>query len=1138
MIATRVMSIRCALAGLFLMVLAGSVQAVCETGVGRFVSITGSVDVQPSGGETWNAASLDTRLCEGDTIRVGERSRAAVALINDAVLRIDQNTAMRLVDITPQEEETSLLDVFSGAIQSFSRKPKFLRVSTPYLNGSVEGTEFAVRVDDDSAAITVFEGVVMAANDQGEVAVNPGESAQAAKGQAPQRSVVVKPRDQVQWALYYPTILSASALADASPALREAAEKAANGDTAAAFSALDRVPTAQRDANYLALRASLLLSVGQVDAARDDIEAALAQDAQSAEAYALRSVIGVAQNEREAALTDARRAVELDPASSAANIALSYALQSKLQLDEARSVLLATVEQQPIDALVWARLAELHLALGDRKAATAAAQRAVELQPGLGRTQNVLGFAALAEIRPKQAQAAFEQAIALDSADPLPHLGLGLAKIRQGQLDAGRAELEAAVALDSNNALLRAYLGKAYFEEKRSPLDAQQFGIAKELDPLDPTAFFYNAIALQTENRPVEALRELEESIERNDNRAVYRSRLLLDQDRAARGSSLARVYNDLGFTESGLNEAKRSLILDPANAAAHRFLSDNYRNVRRREISRVSELLQAQLFQDVNVNPIQPSNSSTNLNIIAQGGPANAGFNEFTPLFERNRTRLDVSAALGNNDTTSGEAVVSALYDGLSLSAGAFYYDTDGFRPNNDLRHNIYNLFGQYAISQELNLQFEFNRRETSSGDLEQNFDPSIYREDYTRDLDLDVARLGLRYSPNPESDLVFSFIHAERDESQVYTQPFGEIDIGIGFPLMLDFSTDTRLRQDAEQYEAQYVWQGNRFNIVAGVGYADVDGRLDETDTFVVTPPIFPEEVTVSRSDPEIQHLRGYVYANVVPAQAVQLTLGLSADDYDETGLEQKKVNPKVGLQWDLTDTLHFRAAALQTIKPALVANRTVEPTQVAGFNQFYDDVNATKAKVYGVALDAEPVDTVAAGVEMTWRDLSEPVFGVDGDAVFEDRDEANSRGYLYWTPSEKVAVTGELIYDRYESGDSIRVDLPSYVRTVSVPLHLRYFHPRGFFGGIGVSYVDQKVERPADSIYADGEDDFFVVDASVGYRLPDRRGIVSLEVQNLFDQDFFYQDDNFREFSDEPSSGPYVPDRLILARLLLHF
>ena len=87
--------------------MSGLVQAACETPVGKFVSITGSVDVQSTGGSAWSSAKLETRLCEGDTIRVGERSRTAVSLINNAVLRIDQNTAMRLIDITPQDEEQS-----------------------------------------------------------------------------------------------------------------------------------------------------------------------------------------------------------------------------------------------------------------------------------------------------------------------------------------------------------------------------------------------------------------------------------------------------------------------------------------------------------------------------------------------------------------------------------------------------------------------------------------------------------------------------------------------------------------------------------------------------------------------------------------------------------------------------------------------------------------------------------------------------------------------------------------------------------------------------------------------------------------------------------------------------------------------
>ena len=66
---------------------------------------------------------------------------------------------------------------------------------------------------------------------------------------------------------------------------------------------------------------------------------------------------------------------------------------------------------------------------------------------------------------------------------------------------------------------------------------------------------------------------------------------------------------------------------------------------------------------------------------------------------------------------------------------------------------------------------------------------------------------------------------------------------------------------------------------------------------------------------------------------------------------------------------------------------------------------------------------------------------------------------------------------------------------------------------------TYVDQKVRRSATATQADGSDDFFLVDATVGYRLPKRAGVISLQVKNLFDDEFNYQDDSYREFRDEP-------------------
>ncbi len=1123
-------------------------QAACEPEVGEFVSLSGSVEVRSNPGDSWIAADLARKLCEGDTIRTGERSRAAVALINDAVLRIDQSTTMRLLDITDKKEERSWLDLVKGAFQSFSRKPRFLAINTPYLNGSIEGTEFLVRVDDQASEITVFEGDVVAANDQGQVTLSPGESARAVTGQAPQPRTVVRPRDQVQWALYYPPVLLASAGTNRSPAMSKAEACAVGGDTGCAFAALEQVPATARDAQFLLLRASVLLSVGRIDEASADVDQMLC-DPSSAEAYALRSVIAVTLNDRETALLDARRGVALNPDSAAAKIALSYALQADLQLEAAHATLLQAVGQHPDNPLLEARLAELQLMLGNRKQATATAQRAVKLQPGLSRTQNVLGFAALSEIRIKQAQAAFERAIALDSADPLPRLGLGLAKIRQGKLVEGGRDLEAAVALDSNNALLRTYLGKAYFEEKRGPLDAEQFAIAKALDPLDPTAYFYNAIRLQTINQPVEALRELEASIERNDNRAVYRSRLLLDQDRASRGTSQARIFKDLGFNRLGVNEATRSMTQDPGNASAHRFLSDVYRDTTERtEIARVSELLQSQMLQDVNINPVQPSVSSTNLNIVTSGGPAEAGFNEFTPLFERNQLRADVTGFLGNNETVGGEAVVSGIYGPVSASLGGFSYDTDGYRPNNDLDHEIWDLYGQWAISPEVNVQAEYWRRKTDHGDLRQNFDLEDFDDTFRRDLDGDVWRIGGRVSPTSRSDLLLSYIHSDVDSS-------GQ-SVPLDIPGAITLREDQAQNDEADQYEAQYLFRADRFNLLLGVAHADsaIEGAFTATANITEPPPVpgLPpfefEDVQVFPANSDTKDTRGYVYGNVQLNDSVLATLGVSYQSYDEDLVSDgitndfDRWNPKLGIRWGITDTLTARAAYFKTVKPVLVNNRTLEPTQVAGFNQFFDDPDATRSTRYGAGLDWRPLSDLHIGGELTKREVESPVidFGLS-KSVYEDRDEWLNRLYLFWTPADRWSISGEVIFDEFTNEDnSLFADVvPDRVSTWTIPLKVTYFHPSGWFAGAGVTYVDQEVRRDQTrSVLAQGDSSFTLVDAAVGYRLPKRYGLLSLSVQNLFDKDFDYQDNSYRTFSDQPYVSPYVPERTIMGRVTLSF
>jgi tetratricopeptide (TPR) repeat protein len=1076
----------------------------CASAVGRLVSVEGRIEIQHPSSTAWSTGKLNDALCQGDLIRAGEHSRATVQLINQAVLRIDQNTAMRLDKITAQAEERSAFSLIKGAFQSFSRKPRGFEVSTPYLNGSIEGTEFVFRVEDEESVLTVLEGTVIASNDQGRLPVPAGTAVAARAGQAPQPRTVVHPRDAVQWSLYYPPVM----VEPAPPA----------GTRSEAQTLLDD--------------AASLLSVGRVEEAYAEIDKALAKDPDAGLAYALKAVINVTQNNDEQALADGKQAVKLSPGSAAAKIALSYAQQASFDIPAARDTLLQAVEEQPRDALAWARLSELQLMLGDREQARESAQKATSLNPDLSRTQITLGFAALAEFDNDKARRAFERAIELDSSDPLPHLGLGLEKISSGDLQAGGSDIEVAVALDSNDSLLRSYLGKTYFEEKRSPLDFEQYDIAKQLDPRDPTPWLYSGIARQTVNQPVKALGDLEKSIELNDNRAVYRGRLLLDKDRAARGTSQARVYQNLGFDRTAIQESTKSLDIDPANSSAHRFLSDAQRDVSQRtEISRVSELLQAQLLQDVNINPVQPSISSTNLNIVTLGGPAAAGFNEFTPLFERNETQFNVSGLLGNHDTKAGEAVLSTVHDDLSASGGAFRYDTNGFRDNDNLKHTIYDLYGQWAVNPVVNVQTEFENRNTNYGDIAMHFDPEDFDPTLQRKLEAHAGRVGVRISPGISSTILLSAIYSDRKGTGNQAQ---FLDFGPPFGT-LTATFDGEVKENLYQYDAAYIYESEEFNITAGGAYAN-DDRKDNITTAL--PPFIPP--TTDEYKTGLDDKRVYTYGNITAIPHVIGTVGASYHDYDASNQNFDQVNPKLGVRVAPTDNLEVRAAFFKVVKPVLSSNRTLEPTQVAGFNQFFDDANGTKSTRYGLGVDGKVTPEVLLGAEYTRRKIDWPITPPGGgDVYFENRDEWLHRLYAYWTPLESLAVDASLVFDKFENENDSTVSdaIPQHVKTYSAPVAVRYFHPSGAYAGVKATYVDQDVQGASNYQYHDGKSNFTFVDLVVGYRLPKRWGLVSVGVQNVFDKNFDYLDDSYRNFQDEPTVGPYIPSRAVVGQVTLN-
>src|SRR5690606_20243601 len=215
-------------------------------------------------------------------------------------------------------------------------------------------------------------------------------------------------------------------------------------------------------------------------------------------------------------------------------IARSYLEQSRFELDAAQASAQKAVDSDKNDAdknnaLAHARLAELALTNGDAKLANASIDTALRLHPEFGRALAIKGFAQLQQLDFDAAEASFKTATAQNPSDPLPHLGLGLIYSRHNHVAKGREQLALAVALDPGQSLLRSYLGKAYQEEGREQLAADKYALAKNFDVADPTPWLYSALLARVQNRPFDALDDLNQSIALNDNRAVYRSRLQLD---------------------------------------------------------------------------------------------------------------------------------------------------------------------------------------------------------------------------------------------------------------------------------------------------------------------------------------------------------------------------------------------------------------------------------------------------------------------------------------------------------------------------------------------------------------------------------------------------------------------------------
>ena len=313
----------------------------CPDWVARTVSVQGRVETRRAGQVAWLPVKLEATHCPGDAVRLGPLSRAALALRDGAILRLDQNTTITFTP--PAERAATWIELLTGAVHFWSRTPRGLRITTPFVNGSVEGTEFLIEVDAVEARLSVWEGRVLAENAQGSLTLTAGQSAAARAGQAP---MLRADRRETRGRRRLGPLLSTRPRPSSGRLPRPARRDLAGGGPP-----LDRGGPARRSrggprerggrAGHRHRPAGLRLPGRAPPRGRASrrgrpvIERALRWRLSPATPSRCAPWSRVAKNDRPGARTLAKQAVQADPGSAAAHVAHSYARQAAFDLNGA-----------------------------------------------------------------------------------------------------------------------------------------------------------------------------------------------------------------------------------------------------------------------------------------------------------------------------------------------------------------------------------------------------------------------------------------------------------------------------------------------------------------------------------------------------------------------------------------------------------------------------------------------------------------------------------------------------------------------------------------------------------------------------------------------------------------------------------
>jgi outer membrane receptor protein involved in Fe transport len=1131
------------------------------------VELEGSAEFTAKGQPPWRPLVVGFQVQPGEQVRVAPRSRLLLRMPDQSTIRFSEGAEFRL-EPGNQPKSKALLNLFKGVLYLFHRdEPATIGVKHRSISAAIRGTEFAFRiVDDGSATLTLLDGEVELSNEMGSVQLKSGEQATASPARAPSKTAAITAVKLIQWCLYYPAVLDVDELglpAPAGSALEKSIAAYRQGDLLQALAQYPRdheaIPPAQAGTASDAAKvyyAELLLAVGHVSEAESVLASLTASNNESTAtvAAALRRLIRVvtAANDPELART------QFTDNSATAWMVESYRQQAAFDLAAARRAAGQAVERSPEFGFGWARLAELEFSFGRIGAARQALETALRLAPRNAQAMALRGFLLAAELHLTDAEHAFDRAIVLDGALGNAWLGRGLCRIRRGQREAGRDDIQVAVTLEPQRALLRSYLGKAWNESGERGRARQELRLAKQFDPHDPTAWLYSALLQHEQNQLNAAVRDLELAQALGTNQQVYRSRLLLDQDRAVRSANLANIYQDAGLFDPGWREAGRAVSADPANYSAHWFLANAYAQLSdpsqatlRYETPRLTEYLLGNL--------LAPADAGLLSSTISQ--------QEFSRLLVRDHIEVISSTEYLSRGAWSEAGAVAGLSGRLSYALEGNYRWDPGQYANNDFEQTALSLQAKAQVSARDNVYAQVIYAKTDSGDTAFQYDPANVNPSLRVEEWLEPVVLGgyhHEWAPGVHSLVLAGRVWDRLELTNAFYNPLLLSHAAVGGPVtsISPIVAQQRYENQLAFYtaEAQQIFQTERLAFIVGgrfqTGANETGSRLDiptqlVTNNVVLLLPSSFFDNPPQQTEANFERWTAYGYAQWQVLDSLRLLGGVSWDrlrfpenfrlpPVAATEQTDEDVLPKAGVLWRPARDTTLRAAYSQSLGGmSLDQSFSLEPTQIAGINQAWrslipeslaGSIAGAQFKTWGAALDQGFSTGTYLGLSAEWlQSEAQQTVGVyESSPPFVPPfiNPSSTRESLHFDERRLSIHVHQLVAREWSFGLGYRLSqaeldqsfpqIPasagqfggfskhSQLEAIlhQVTLNALYNHPSGYFGQAQALFYAQDNRQDAAGL---DDDQFWQLNLFAGYRFPGRRAELRLGLLNVTSQDY---------------------------------